>query len=116
VEQLAVGSGSDFVDGLYQLALCRIQCSRCVAYRGVQVDEDGARNVFAATSLSEEGLERATLREIRRIGVRAAVGLQAMLDEVPGRFVSMGFEAYGYSGDLQLPRAVSQLGAGLADV
>ena len=80
VEQLAVGAGSDFVD-----------------WRRVQVDEDGTGDVFAAAILSEEGLERATLREIRRIGVRTAVSLQAMLEKVPGRFVSMGFEVYGYS-------------------
>jgi hypothetical protein len=97
VEQLAVGTGSDLVDGLCQLALRRIQCSECVAYRWVQVDKDGARDVFAAASLGEEGLERATLREIRRIGVRTAVSLQAMLEKVPGRFVSMDFEVYGYS-------------------
>jgi len=30
-------------------------------YRRVEVYEDGARNIFAATSFGEEGLERAAL-------------------------------------------------------
>ena len=48
-------------------------------YGGVQVDKDGARDVFAVASLREEGLERATLVEILRIGVRTAVSLEAVL-------------------------------------
>ena len=66
VEQLAVGAGSDFVD-----------------WRRVQVDEDGTGDVFAAASLREEGLERAALVEILRIGVRTTVSLEAVLKKVP---------------------------------
>ena len=54
-------------------------------YRGVQVDEDGTRDVFAAAGLSEEGLEGAALGEVCRIGVGTTVGKEAMLEEVPGR-------------------------------
>jgi hypothetical protein len=98
VEQLAVGAGSDLVDGLCQSAIRRIQFPKSIAYRWVQVDENGARDVFAAACLGEEGLERATLREIRRIGIGTAVGLQAMLEQV------------------QLPSAVTQLRSRLSDM
>jgi hypothetical protein len=59
VEQLAVGTSADLIN------------------------EDGARDVFAIASLREEGLERATLVELLRIGVRTAVSLEAVLKEVP---------------------------------
>ena len=72
VEELAVGASSDLVDG-----------------RGVQVDEDGTRDVFAAASLGEEGLVRARLTKFLRIGVGAAIRQQAVLEEVT--------EGYGVS-------------------
>ena len=82
VEQLAVGTSADLVNGLGLLApgLC---VAESATYRGVQVDEDGARNVFAVASLREEGLARASLVERLRIGVRATISLEAVLKEVP---------------------------------
>lgn len=66
VVELAVGAGADLVDR-----------------GGIQVDEDGARDVFSAARLGEEGLVRATLGEILSIRVGTAVSLEAMLQQVP---------------------------------
>lgn len=79
VEELAVGASSDLVDG-----------------RGVQVDEDGTRDVFAAASLGEESLVRARLTKLLRIGVGAAIRQQAVLEEVAeGYRVSLGMANLG---------------------
>jgi len=83
VEQLAVGTSADLIDGLSPLASSLVH-AQYATYRGVQVYEDGARDVFAIASLREEGLERATLVEILGIGVRTAVSLEAVLKKVPG--------------------------------
>jgi hypothetical protein len=87
-------------------------------YRRVQVDEDGARDVFAAASLREEGLERAALVELLRIGVRTTVSLEAVLKEVPEE-AALAVELRDGRAeleDVQLPGAVAELGTGLADV
>jgi hypothetical protein len=117
VEQLAVGTSADLVDGLSLLA-SRLCVAGSAAYRGVQVDEDGARDVFAAASLREEGLERAALVELLRIGVRATVSLEAVLKEVPeGAGLANGLRGGRVeSRYVQLPGAVTELGTGLADV
>lgn len=65
VEELAVGAGADLVDR-----------------GGVQVDEDGARNVLAIARLGEEGLEGATVTDILGIGVWATIGSETVLKEV----------------------------------
>lgn len=67
VVELAIGSSTDLVDR-----------------GGIQIDEDGAWHVFAASSLGKEGLVRATLGNILGIRVGAAVSLQAVLQQVPG--------------------------------
>ncbi|KAJ6446133.1 LOW QUALITY PROTEIN: RNA recognition domain-containing protein [Purpureocillium lavendulum] len=64
VEQLAVAAGADLVDG-----------------RGVEVHEDGARNMLAAAGLGEEGLERAWVAHVLGVGVRATIGAEAMLEK-----------------------------------
>lgn len=51
-------------------------------YGGVQVDEDGAGNIFPVSSFGEEGLARASILQLLRIGVRTSIGQQAMLKEV----------------------------------
>jgi hypothetical protein len=89
VEQLAVGSGTDLIDRLYQSALNHCRDARSATYRWVQVDEDGAGDVFAAARLGEEGLEGATLREVCCIRVGATVSQKAVLEQVPGQFESM---------------------------
>jgi hypothetical protein len=66
MEELAVGAGTDLVNR-----------------RGVQVDEDGARDVFAIARLGEEGLERSHITDVLGRGRRTAVGSEAMLEEVP---------------------------------
>lgn len=56
-----------------------------VTYRGVQVHEDGAGNIFAVAGLGEEGLERATLVDFfRSLGIKVAVGLETVFEEIPG--------------------------------
>ncbi len=66
VEEFAVGAGADLVDG-----------------GGVEIDEDGARDVFAIAGLSEEGLVRAGVTEVLRIGVRTAISGETVLKQVP---------------------------------
>ena len=51
-------------------------------HRGVEVDEDGARHVFAAAGLGEEGLEGARLANVLGIRIEFTVDLEAMLQEV----------------------------------
>ena len=52
-------------------------------HRGVEVDEDRARHVFAAAGLGEEGLEGARLANVLGIRIEFTVDLEAMLQEVP---------------------------------
>ena len=96
MEQLAVGSSSDLVN-----------------WRRVQVDEDGTGHVFAAAGLGEEGLVRATLAKLLRIGVGTTIGQQAVLEEVPGGIVSVLTVGFGrmrfattYSSQALLPSCV----------
>jgi len=72
VEELAVWTSSDLVDWLHQSVSCPVLRYEA-AYRRVQVDEDGTRDVFAATSLSEEGLVGSALAEFLRIGVGTTI-------------------------------------------
>ena len=68
VEELAVVASPDLVDR-----------------GGVEVDEDGARDVFAAAGLGKEGLEGASIAgSVLGTRIRAAVDSEAMLEEVPG--------------------------------
>jgi hypothetical protein len=66
VEQLAVITRANLVDG-----------------RGVKINEDGARDIFSASSLREDSVELARVVEGFRVGVRTSVFLEAMLEEVP---------------------------------
>jgi len=65
VEELAVGPGTDLVDG-----------------RRVEVHENGTGNMLAAARLGEERLERARVADILGVGVGAAIGAEAMLEQV----------------------------------
>jgi hypothetical protein len=89
MEQLAVRSGADFINWLCLLALGRSRNRRYAIYRGVQIDKDGAGNVFAAARLGEEGLEGAALGEVCRIRIGATVSQKAVLEQVPGQLESM---------------------------
>lgn len=66
VEQLAVIARADLVDR-----------------RGVKINEDGARDIFSASSFSENGVELAGVVEGFRVRVRTSVFLETMLEEVP---------------------------------
>lgn len=81
MEQLPVITGADLVDR-----------------RGIKVDEDGPRDVFAATSFSEDSVQFSGVVEGSRIRIGTPILLQTVLEEV------------------QLPGTVAQLRAGLSDV
>jgi hypothetical protein len=70
MEQLAVIPRADLVDG-----------------RGVKINEDGAGDIFSASSLREDGIELAGVVEGFRVGVRTSVFLETMLEEVPSLFL-----------------------------
>ena len=81
VEQGAVGASPDLVNR-----------------RGVQIEEDGPRDVFAIARLGEEGLIGATLDDVLRVGIGPAVGAEAVLQEIaaversaPGVLVRRGW-------------------------
>jgi len=65
VEQLAIVTSADLVDG-----------------RGVEVDEDGTRDIFPTASLREDGIELAGVMQCLRVRIRATILLEAMFEEV----------------------------------
>ena len=73
MEKLTVAASSDLVNGLRQ-SVYRYANHVFATYGRVQVDEDGAGNVFATARLGEEGLKRAALVEILGFGVGPAIG------------------------------------------
>jgi hypothetical protein len=101
VEQLAVVTSADLVDGA-----------------GVKVDEDGSRDIFAAASLREDGIELAAVMEGLGIRIRATILLQAVLEEVAAEGVRDQYIGYmsRCQDNVQLPGTISELGSGLADV
>jgi hypothetical protein len=67
VEERAVIAGADLID------------------RGrVEINEDGAGDVFAVARLGEEGLERTRIANVRIFRIREAVSSETVLEEVPG--------------------------------
>jgi hypothetical protein len=63
VKELAVGAGADLVNR-----------------RGIKINEDRARDVFAAVRLGEEGFERASVVvRFRHLGIETTVSLETML-------------------------------------
>lgn len=55
-----------------------------LTYRRVEIDEDGAGNVFAAGGLGEEGLVGAILANlVGEVRVVASLGGQTVLEQVP---------------------------------
>lgn len=51
-------------------------------YRWVQIDEDGARNIFAVAGLCEESIVGTGLTDVRGVWVQTPIGFQAMLEQV----------------------------------
>jgi hypothetical protein len=96
-----------------------------VAYRRVQVDKDGTRNIFATVRLSEESLEGSSLYSL---GVRVwcSIWLQAMLQQIsaPSQlgYASLVSKWYVVPKSrrneeiLQFPGAVTELDTGLPNV
>jgi len=81
VEELTVGSGPDFVDD-----------------GGLQIDEDGARDVFAGSGLAEKRVERVVASADGLIGGHLSIGLNSVLQAV------------------QFPAGIAHLDTGLADM
>jgi hypothetical protein len=49
-------------------------------HRGIKINEDRARDVFAAVRLGEEGFERASVVvRFRHLGIETTVSLETML-------------------------------------
>lgn len=87
MEELAVRTGADLINGL-QCSSERVPRQLMLpanTYGGIQIDEDRARDVFATTSLGEEGLVGAGLDGFCLLRVGATILFQAMLEKVPGR-------------------------------
>lgn len=81
VEELAVGAGADLVDD-----------------GGLQIDEDGARDVLASAGLGEEGVEGVVAAADGLVAGHLAIGANAVLEAV------------------ELPAGVAHLDTGLTDV
>jgi hypothetical protein len=81
VEQLSVGSGTDFIDN-----------------GGLEIEEDGAGDVLASTSLREEGVESIISASDGLVGWHLTVRLNSVLEAE------------------ELPAGVSDLDTGLTDV
>ena len=96
--------------------LAVIACANLVDGRGVEINEDGTGDVFATASLCEDSIELARVVESFSIGVRTTILLETVLEQVPAIGVNFGCYVYVNRRDLQLPRAVSELCTGLADV
>jgi hypothetical protein len=84
VEELAVRASADLIDGLYHASSAPSHpfITDISTYRRVQIDEDGAWDIFAVAGLGEEGLEGARLANVGGLWVGTAICLQAMLEEV----------------------------------
>lgn len=68
VEELSVAASSDLVNG-----------------RGVEVDEERSRDVFAIASLGKERLVGSAVDDVLGVGVRTTIGAEAVLEEVAAR-------------------------------
>lgn len=75
VEELAVGAGSDLVNG-----------------RRVEVNEQSTGNVLSAAGLGEEGLVRAGVANILGVGVGTTIGTEAVLEEVANILVVVSIQ------------------------
>lgn len=99
MEQLAVGSGADLVD------------------RGrVEIDEERPRDVFAVAGLGEESLVRPSVADLLVVGIRASIGSETVLKEVPRPEVSRETQRNKSGVDSQFPGTVTELGTSLAQM
>jgi len=65
VEKLSVGTGSDLIDD-----------------SGLEINEDGSRNVLSSAGLREKGVERVITTTDGLVGWHLAVGLDTVLEAV----------------------------------
>ena len=104
VEERAVGASADLINR-----------------RGVEIDEERARDMLSTTGLSEEGLEGAGIANVLGVRVGTTISTKAMLQEVAVMVESVRRNVMLRVGalfrvDVQLPSRVTQLGTSLADV
>lgn len=92
-------------------------------HRGVEIDEDRTRDIFAGASLREESLERTALTDFLGIRVEAAISLESVFEEVAETTrlsVSdasiLKYRVSHVNWYLQFPSAVPKLGTCLTDV
>ena len=57
----------------------------------IEVDEDGARDIFAVARLGKEGLEGAGLPNVGSVGIGATVRLEAVLEKIAMDSLSVCF-------------------------
>jgi hypothetical protein len=65
MEERTISTGADLIDR-----------------RGVEIDEERARDMLAAAGLCEEGLERARVANVLGVRVGAAIRAETVLEEV----------------------------------
>lgn len=100
-----------------------------ITHRRVQVDKDGARDVFAAAGLSEESVIRTGIASIlSNLCIDGSIMFETVLEEVTvclallldfaQQFEVIDDATEGKNGgeDVQLPSTVTQLSTSLADV
>lgn len=82
MKQLTILARSDLVNGLHKTSVLASPARYRATYRGVQIYENGARDVFPVASLGEESLVGSSLCHVLCIGVRTAIRLEPMLQKV----------------------------------
>jgi len=90
-----------------------ITSSNLINRTGVQINEDGTRNIFAVASFGEDSIELARVVEGFGIRIGTSILLETVLEEIA---VVVRYGGREVKGSLQLPGAVSELGTGLPDV
>ena len=99
MEQLAVLARANLVDG-----------------GRVEIDEDGTRDVFSASSLSEDSVELTRVVESLGVRVRTTILFETVFEQVPAITSTSKLLCGCEFEHLQLPSAVSELRTGLADM
>ncbi len=59
-----------------------ISCADLVDRAGIKINEDGSRDIFSTSSLSEHGVELAGVVKSLRVGIGATILLETVLEEI----------------------------------
>ncbi len=85
VKQLSVRASPDLVYGLGLSSVRDSHPRPLHTHRRIQVDEYGARHIFAIAGFREKRLVGATLGNILGLRVGTSVCLEAVLEQIPSR-------------------------------